>query len=88
MVIAFKDNKGCIEWMYPISSISMESNAEGKPVNIVIKTNYLVLQDIAEKYCALGFNSKHPDEALYKRFSKEFIVLSSYKEPDYEYIDW
>lgn len=87
MVIAFKDEMGCIGWMYHISSISMETDKEGTPVDIVIKAHYLVLQDIAEKYCALGFNDEHPGEALYGRFNADFVVLSSYNEPKEEYFD-
>lgn len=59
MVIAFKDNMGCIVAMYPISFISMETDDEGKPVDIVLKSKRIeILDDIAEKYGLLGYNSQ------------------------------
>ena len=90
MVIAFKDNMGCIIAMYPIYSISMESDKKGEPVDIVIKAEDWVLEGIAEKYCILGFNNEHDKEALYGRL-QSFVVLPFYKEnPELETltIDW
>lgn len=90
MVIAFKDNMGCIVAMYPISFISMESDDKGEPVDIVIKANQSILSDIAEKYGVIGYNDEHPNEALFGRL-QEFVVLPFYKEnPELEAltIDW
>lgn len=101
MVISFKDNMGCIVAMYPISSISMETDDEGKPVDIVIKSKSIeALDDIAEKFCILGYNAQQEDDpylpedapknyvALYGRL-QEFVVLPFYKESgEPEYIDW
>lgn len=101
MVIAFKDNMGCIVAMYPISSISMETDDEGKPVDIMIKSYKVeTLDKIAESHCVLGYNVQQEDDpylpedapkyyvALYGRL-QEFIVLPFYKESgEPEYIDW
>ena len=103
MVIAFKDNMGCIIAMYPISFISMESDDKGEPVDIVLKSdNESILDTIAEKHCILGYNAEQEDDpylpedapkayvALYGRL-QEFVVLPFYKEnPELETltIDW
>lgn len=86
MVIAFKDNMGCIVAMYPISSIYMESDDEGRPVDIMVRSDKIeVLDAIAEKHCILGYNVQKEDDpylpedaphnyvALYGRL-QEFIV--------------
>ena len=87
MIIAFKDEMGYLKERYPISSISMETDDKGLPVDIVIKADDLILQDIAEKYGALGFNNEHKNEALYGRL-KPFIIIPFEEPEEPEYIDW
>lgn len=98
MVICFLDEKRCITGIYPILSINIETDGWGIPCNICIKADPLILEEIADKYCILGYNCMpeldHEGRpsgdliALYGRL-QDFIIRAKDIEPELPHeIDW